>query len=104
MVVGLGLAGSAHNFVLSAALAKDADHYSTDVWQTEEGLPGATVTSIAQTPDGYLWICTFDGLARFDGIRFAVFDAGTPPRMVDSDDPAEVEKLKSEITRGFYGD
>jgi len=31
---------------------------------------------VTQTPDGYLWLSTFDGLARFDGVRFTIFDKG----------------------------
>src|SRR5436305_156279 len=42
-------------------------------WTTENGLPGNTLTSILQTRDGYLWIGTKAGLARFDGVRFRVF-------------------------------
>lgn len=52
--------------------------YVMDRWQVEDGLPGNTVTSIAQTPDGYLWIGTFQGLVRFDGLRFTVFDSTSP--------------------------
>jgi hypothetical protein len=43
------------------------------IWNTENGLPQNSVVSIAQTPDGYIWLATFDGLARFDGVRFTVF-------------------------------
>jgi len=43
-------------------------------WTTEEGLPQNTVTSILQTADGYLWLGTFGGLARFDGVKFTIFD------------------------------
>ena len=43
------------------------------IWNTENGLPQNSVVGIAQTPDGYLWLATFDGLARFDGVRFKVF-------------------------------
>src|SRR6185436_832232 len=43
-------------------------------WTTESGLPQNSVHAIAQTPDGYLWIGTQEGLARFDGARFVVFD------------------------------
>jgi signal transduction histidine kinase/ligand-binding sensor domain-containing protein len=50
-------------------------------WQLEEGLPGLSITSIAQTPDGYLWLGTFNGLARFDGPNFTVFDAGNTPAL-----------------------
>lgn len=42
------------------------------VWQSEEGLPGNVVRSIGQTSDGYLWIATAEGLARFNGIDFKV--------------------------------
>jgi signal transduction histidine kinase/ligand-binding sensor domain-containing protein len=42
-------------------------------WGTEVGLPQNTVTAIAQTPEGYLWLGTRDGLARFDGVRFKTF-------------------------------
>ncbi len=42
-------------------------------WGAEAGLPQNTVNSIAQTRDGYLWLGTGEGLARFDGARFTVF-------------------------------
>jgi signal transduction histidine kinase/ligand-binding sensor domain-containing protein len=42
-------------------------------WRTAEGLPQNTVQAIAQMPDGYLWVGTKGGLARFDGVRFTTF-------------------------------
>jgi len=48
--------------------------YRHDSWTSREGLPQSSVESIAQTPDGYLWLGTQEGLAQFDGIRFTVFD------------------------------
>ncbi|MCI0535955.1 MAG: hypothetical protein L0Z50_12085 [Verrucomicrobiales bacterium] len=53
------------------------DH-TIDVWQVEQGLPDNTVTKIVQTPDGYLWFGTFNGLVRFDGVRFQIFNSRTP--------------------------
>jgi signal transduction histidine kinase/ligand-binding sensor domain-containing protein len=53
-----------------------AQEYGFDIWTTANGLPQNTVTGIAQTPDGYLWLSTFDGLARFDGVKFTIFDKG----------------------------
>ncbi len=41
-------------------------------WQDE--LPQSTVLGIQQTRDGYLWLATYEGLVRFDGVRFVVFD------------------------------
>ena len=48
--------------------------YIHDVWKTNDGLPQNSVNAIMQTSDGYLWIATQEGLARFDGIGFKVFD------------------------------
>ncbi|BCU78526.1 two-component regulator propeller domain-containing protein [Luteolibacter sp. LG18] len=39
-------------------------------WQSDEGLPGNVVRSVGQTPDGFLWIATAEGLSRFDGNEF----------------------------------
>ena len=50
---------------------KSINKYLLDQWQTSEGLPGNMVISIEQTPDGFLWLATSDGLARFDGIEFS---------------------------------
>jgi signal transduction histidine kinase/ligand-binding sensor domain-containing protein/CheY-like chemotaxis protein len=50
----------------------DAD-YQFDVWETADELPDDTVTALAQTPDGYLWLGTPSGLVRFDGFRFVRF-------------------------------
>jgi ligand-binding sensor domain-containing protein/signal transduction histidine kinase len=44
--------------------------YVRDSWGVDRGFPNETVTSIAQTPDGYLWIGTDKGLIRFDGLNF----------------------------------
>jgi signal transduction histidine kinase/ligand-binding sensor domain-containing protein/CheY-like chemotaxis protein len=48
-------------------------------WSLEEGLPQNTVTAMAHTADGYYWIGTEEGLARFDGHRFVVFDRYSSP-------------------------
>lgn len=58
--------------------------YSIRTWQTEDGLPQNTVTAITQTRDGYIWIGTFGGLARFDGERFKNFEAVNTPNLTDS--------------------
>jgi signal transduction histidine kinase/ligand-binding sensor domain-containing protein len=58
--------------------------YVVDHWDTENGLPQNSVTSIAQTKDGYLWLSTFDGLARFDGVSFKVFHPTVSGQPIDS--------------------
>ncbi|HYO55026.1 sensor histidine kinase [Archangium sp.] len=52
-------------------------------WQAEDGLPQNSILSLAQTPDGYLWAGTLEGLVRFDGVRFAVFDETNTPALPD---------------------
>jgi ligand-binding sensor domain-containing protein/signal transduction histidine kinase len=59
--------------------------YTSRTWQTEDGLPHNVVQAIAQTPDGYLWVGTPSGLARFDGVRFTTFDARNTPALTNSD-------------------
>ena len=49
-------------------------HFVRDVWETAEKLPDDTVVSVIQARDGYLWVGTLHGLARFDGLRFTPFD------------------------------
>jgi signal transduction histidine kinase/ligand-binding sensor domain-containing protein len=53
--------------------------YRFDHWTTENGLPQNSVRGIVQTRDGYLWLTTFDGLVRFDGVRFTVFNKSNSP-------------------------
>ncbi|WP_224363452.1 two-component regulator propeller domain-containing protein [Hyalangium versicolor] len=59
--------------------------YNHDSWRSENGLPQNTVLTVAQTPDGYLWFGTFEGLARFDGARFAVFDRRNSPELAEQE-------------------
>lgn len=56
--------------------------YRIDRWQTEQGLPMNTVQSMFQTRDGYLWVGTGGGLARFDGSRFAGFESSPVAELV----------------------
>jgi ligand-binding sensor domain-containing protein/signal transduction histidine kinase len=48
--------------------------FSLRVWQTDEGLPDNRVQAAAQMSDGYLWVATRAGIARFDGVQFTIFN------------------------------
>lgn len=72
------------SFLLCLSAPTLAQEYGFDVWTTANGLPQNTVTGVVQTPDGYLWLSTFDGLARFDGVRFTIFDKGNTKGIVNN--------------------
>ncbi len=48
-------------------------------WSVDNGLPQSTIRGISQTRDGYLWFATHEGVARFDGLAFTVFDEANTP-------------------------
>ena len=56
--------------------------YRFDHWTADNGLPQNSVRDIVQTRDGYIWLTTFDGLVRFDGVRFTVFNKSNSPGIV----------------------
>ncbi len=53
-------------------------------WDSEDGLPGTSLRSIVRTPDGYVWIATGSGLARFDGVRFIIITTNQAPQLGDN--------------------
>ena len=68
-----------------AARALDPDkaltRYQHDVWLPEHGLPQVSVQDLLQCSRGYLWIATQEGVARFDGVNFRVYDKRSTPLM-----------------------
>ena len=67
--------------VLSTPLPRLKAQLRTDKWTTDNGLPQNSVTGIARTPDGYIWFTTNEGLVRFDGVRFKVFNRSNTPEI-----------------------
>ena len=82
--VGLVLAA-----LLTAGAARALDpavplsQYGLDVWTSDSGLPQNSVSAIVQTRDGYLWLGTQEGLVRFDGVRFRIYDTRNTPALSD---------------------
>ena len=58
--------------------------YQQTVWRDTDGLPHNSVYAISETPEGYLWLGTAEGLVRFDGVRFTVFDRTNTPELIDA--------------------
>jgi len=73
------------------------------VWTNESGLPQTTVNTILQTSDGYLWIGTEEGLARFDGLRFVVSDPRNAPALRNPFVMALLEAPDHSLLIGTYG-
>lgn len=63
---------------------KPLEGYFKEVWTTREGLPHNLIHGIAQTPDGYLWFATWEGVVRYNGIEFRIFDQRAVPELRDS--------------------
>ena len=76
-LVTLWMLSSAHGVGL-------AGDYLVDVWTSEKGLPDSSVSAIVQTSEGYMWVGTYNGLARFDGVRFVTFDPANTPALAQA--------------------
>jgi ligand-binding sensor domain-containing protein/signal transduction histidine kinase len=70
--------------VPGSAQRKSIKQYVHDKWTTANGLPQNGADDILQTKDGYLWFATEEGLARFDGVEFTVFDKTNTPELTNS--------------------
>jgi signal transduction histidine kinase/ligand-binding sensor domain-containing protein len=67
VALGIVLACCACAFALDPSL--DVSQYAHASWKVRDGFAKGAPGSIAQTPDGYLWLGTQFGLVRFDGVR-----------------------------------
>ncbi len=63
---------------------KAITQYTHEVWQTDHGLPQNSVNTIKQTKDGFLWLGTQEGLVRFDGVLFTIFDKNNTAQIKDN--------------------
>jgi len=75
IVLGMVLAWCPRVFALNPSL--DVSQYAHTAWKAGEGVSKGLIRSIAQTPDGYLWLGTEFGLLRFDGVRAVAWE---PPQ------------------------
>lgn len=90
---------------LFAATWQRTPDFQIQTWDRDDGLPDNAVERLLQTRDGWLWVGTRDGLARFDGLRFTVYDGRTPgftsDAVVDLAEDAE-GSLWIATKRGLY--
>ena len=68
----------------ASAQGKPLSAFYRETWTTRQGLPHNQVNAIAQSPDGYLWLGTWEGLVRYNGLEFHVFDRANTPELKDN--------------------
>lgn len=83
-VFGLMVGGALFLSSARAVCQTGSDDYLIKYWDNQDTLSGSTVTAILQTPDGYLWVGTYEGLVRFDGVRSVIYDAQNTPALTHS--------------------
>jgi diguanylate cyclase (GGDEF)-like protein len=81
--VVLGISFTSDN-LFAAEKTLPLSDYFTQTWNTDDGLPHNGINSISQTSDGYLWIATWEGLARFNGREFKTFTRGSKMGLPDT--------------------
>jgi len=82
---------------------KAITQYVHDVWTSDNGLPQNSIFAIVQTRDGYLWFGTNEGVARFDGIHFTVFDSVNTPGIKHNYVPTLFEDKEGNLWIGTQG-
>ena len=81
-------------FVIHVSLSAQ---YRATQWTSENGLPQNSVRGIVQASDGYIWVATLNGVAKFDGIRFKVFDKSNTPGISSSRFISMVSGAKNDL-------
>ena len=77
--------------------------YQQVVWQERDGLPQNTVLAVETTRDGYLWVATYEGAARFDGVRFTLFSPSTTTGIGETWVTSLLERRDGDLWLATYG-
>jgi len=90
-------------FCVSLDPGKKITQYIHEVWGIEQNLPQNTIETIIQTKEGYLWLGTQEGLVRFDGLKFTVFDKSKVEQLFHNKIMALCQDRDENIWIGTYG-
>ncbi len=82
---------------------KPIAQYLHTVWRSEDGLPQNSIQSLVRTKDGYLWFGTQEGLVRFNGLEFKVFNKSTTEAIKHNDIRALYEDRDGVLWIGTFG-
>ncbi len=83
--------------------SKELSQLRVGFWKDTSGLPQNFVNALYQTRDGYLWVGTKGGLARFDGVRFEIYDDLHPNELKEAEVWAIAEAPDGSVWIGTYG-
>jgi signal transduction histidine kinase/ligand-binding sensor domain-containing protein/CheY-like chemotaxis protein len=82
---------------------KPISQYLHTVWRSEDGLPQNSIQAMLRTKDGYLWIGTQEGLVRFNGLEFKVFNKSTTDAIRHNDIRTLFEDSDGALWIGTFG-
>jgi signal transduction histidine kinase/ligand-binding sensor domain-containing protein/CheY-like chemotaxis protein len=103
VLVAACLAASIRPAVAALDPTKHISQYVRTVWEASAGLPQNSVQAILQTRDGYVWLGTEEGLVRFDGVRFEVFNRINTPELPGKDVKSLFEAADGTLWIGMAG-
>jgi len=72
------------SYAFQPKILSQLDSLTARIWTLEDGLPVNTVNKVAQDDQGYIWLTTYDGLVRFDGLEFKVYNFSNTPQMLNN--------------------
>jgi signal transduction histidine kinase/ligand-binding sensor domain-containing protein len=87
----------------ATAFSFDLHNTVLDTWNTDNGLPQNSVHALMQTRDGYLWLGTQEGLVRYDGVRFTLFNRRNIRALKQNDITALLEASDGSTWLGTFG-
>src|SRR5215471_630276 len=90
-------------FAWARGASERISEYVHNSWRTEDGLPQNTVQTILQTSDGYLWLGTQEGLVRFDGMQFTIFNKANTRNLRLNDIRAMAQDRQGNLWIGSFG-
>lgn len=79
------------------------DGFTARTRTADHGLPQNAVQALCQMRDGFLWVGTRFGLARFDGVEFRRFSASNVPELAEASVSALVEDVGGGLWVGTLG-
>ncbi|WP_413283057.1 two-component regulator propeller domain-containing protein [Vibrio sp. MA40-2] len=84
----------------TTAFSAPLSTYFVDTWTSNDGLPHNSINAISQTSDGYLWFATWEGVVRYNGLEFTLFDRRPDTHMLDSGTRALVSDADNRLWVG----